>query len=207
MRRAWSAALLLAGVLWAGVGAAQENGQFRPPILTLDQERLFAQSRAAAQVSAEIEARAEALAAENRVIETELVAEELALTEQRPGMDPDEFRALADAFDEKVQAIRDEQDAKARELQRLRDEERQAFLQRITPVLAMIARERGAFVVLDRRSVFLSAEQIDITAEAVRRIDASLDSEPNRVPAPEQESEPDPAPQAEPEAPPQDPDD
>ncbi len=166
-------------------GDAQEVLQVPSPILTLDQERLFNGSRAAERVSEEIARRTVELTAENRRIEAQLVAEELALTEERPNLPPAEFRALADAFDEKVQGIRDAQDAKARELQRLRDGERQEFLRRITPVLTEIVRERGAVAVLDRRSVFISAESIDITDEAIARINAAFDEEA----APDPESE------------------
>ena len=161
------------------------------PILTLDPERLYVRSRAAARGLAAIEAQAEALATENREIEAALAAEELELTEKRPDMEPSAFRELADAFDGKVQEIRDEQDAKARELQLLRDEEQQAFLQRARPILAEIARDRGAYIVLDRRSVFLSAGQVDITDEAIRRMDEALedgsaaDSEPDAGSPPE----------------------
>lgn len=172
----------LVGILCAGclplvpVAPAQAQGvapdpvQVPSPVLILDQERLFDGSQVAERISAEIEQRSRELAAENRAIEAQLVAEELDLTERRASLSPDAFRTLADAFDEKVQRFRAEQDAKTRELQRLRDQERQNFLRRITPVLAEIVRERGAVAVLDRRSVFLSAESIDITEEAIKRI-------------------------------------
>ncbi|MDJ0825655.1 MAG: OmpH family outer membrane protein [Rhodobacter sp.] len=169
------AGLALALGVWLPV-TAQEVLRVPSPILTLDQEQLFSQSRAADEISAAIEAEAAELAAENREIEAALTAEELELTELRPTLDPDEFRALADAFDVKVQGLRAEQDAKALDLQRRRDEERQTFLRQITPVLAEIVRERGAVVVLDRRSVFLSAETIDITEEAVARINAAFEA-------------------------------
>ena len=162
-----------------GVSLGQEVGTLAFPVLTLDQERLFDGSRVAERVVAETERRTAELTAENRRIESQLVAEELDLTERRPNLPVEEFRALADAFDAKVQDIRAAQDAKLRELQRLRDEERQNFLRRITPVLAEIVRERGAALVLDRRSVLLSADAIDITDEAIARINDVLgDGEP-----------------------------
>ena len=167
---------VLALVVAAGAAGAQQGpGQVQSPILTLDQERLFTGSRAAEQISQEIEQKAGELAAENRSIEAELVAEELDLTTRRATLPVAEFRALADAFDEKVQRIRTEQDAKARELQQLREQQRQTFLRRISPILAEIVRERGALAVLGRRTVQLSADSIDITDEAISRINAALD--------------------------------
>ena len=175
-RHIWLAALAIAGALAGSHLSAQDRLQIPSPILTLDQEALFSDSSLAERISREIEQRGEALAAENREIEAKLVAEELELTEKRPSMDPGEFRELADAFDLKVQALRDEQDAKTRELQRMREQARQNFLRRISPILSEIVRERGAVVVLDRRSVFLSADTIDITQLAIDRINAAFDA-------------------------------
>ncbi len=189
-RRIRLATLGLAAVLSAGQASGQEALQFPSPILTLDQEALYNGSLAAERISEEIERRGDELAAENREIEARLVAEELELTEKRPTMDPEAFGQLADAFDEKVQRLRAEQDAKTRELQRLRDRERQTFLRRISPILGEIVRERGAVVVLDRRSVFLSAESIDITQEAIDRINAAFE-EDEALPGPDA-PEPDP---------------
>ncbi len=112
-------------------------------------------------------------AAENREIEAELLAEERELTERRPELPPDDFRALADAFDRKVQLLREQQDEKERELTQFREAERQRFFQEVAPVLSEIVRERRALVILDRRDVFLSADSIDITDEAIRRLDAT----------------------------------
>ena len=149
----------------AAPAAAQQS-----PILTVDQDRLFAETRIGSEALTEFEAGAAALAAENARIEAELVAQERDLTERRPTMDPAAFRAEADAFDARVQSIRAEQDEKARILTETRDAARQSFFAEVGDVLSEIVRERGALLVLDRRDVVLSADQIDITAEAVRRL-------------------------------------
>ena len=173
--------MLRGGRLWLLVGCllcaplhAQERPVIASPILTLDQERLFEQTGVTAIISTEVERRRSILAEENRRIEAELVAEETALTEQRKTLPAEEFRALADAFDKKVQALRVEQDAKAVALQRLQEEERQNFLRQMTPVLAEIVRERGALLVIDRRAAILSADAIDITNEAIVRMKAAI---------------------------------
>ena len=171
-------------ILAAPLCFAQDQGQLQSPVVTLDQERLFNGSRVAERVSAEIEQRMQELATENRQIEADLNAQELDLTKRRPTLSTTEFRALADAFDEKVQAIRVQQDEKERALLRMQEQERQNFLRRITPVLAEIVRERRAVVVLDRRTVFLSADNVDITDEAIARINAALDAEGNSTPEP-----------------------
>ena len=164
------------GVIGSAV-LAQDLGVPVSAILTIDSERVFNFTIAGRQISKDLEARLAALGSENRRIEAELVAEELDLTERRATMDPIEFRVLADAFDEKVQRIRAEQDAKQRALQRLRDADRQSFIDTIAPILSGIGRERGAVVILERRNVLLSADNIDITEEAILRINAALGAE------------------------------
>ncbi|MCV2870077.1 OmpH family outer membrane protein [Defluviimonas sp. WL0002] len=178
--RFWLVALSLAVAAVLPV-AAQEASVTTGPrpvmtsILVLDQERLFEGSLWGKRVVSEIEADSSALAAENRQIESDLETEEQALTEQRKTLPGEEFRALADAFDAKVIEIRRNQDAKARDLARLRDVERQAFLATAVPVLrGLLSETPGALVILDRRSVLIAADVIDITDEAIARIDTAL---------------------------------
>ena len=161
--------------LAAAVWPVAVTGQAAPdPILTIDPDRLFAETAFGERVLRSIEERSTVLARENRRIEAELIAEERALTEQRASLSVAEFRALAEAFDEKVQRLREEQDAKTREIQGLRETEQQRFLGEIVPILSTLITERGASIVVDRRSVFLSASRVDITDEAIRIIDAEL---------------------------------
>ncbi len=168
-------AALLAATLAGPVAAQTTQVEVPPPILTIDGDRLLEDSAFGRQLSRDLEARARALAAENRQIEEELLAEERDLTERRDDLAPEEFRTLADAFDAKVQMLRERQDRKERELTQSRDAERQLFFQQVAPVLSEIVRERGALVILDRRNVFLSADSIDITDEAIRRFDERLE--------------------------------
>ncbi|RMD90646.1 MAG: OmpH family outer membrane protein [Alphaproteobacteria bacterium] len=162
--------------------AAQQLEMPISPILVIDQERLLSETRLGAEIARRLESRAEALAAENRRIESELIAEEQALTETRKTMSAAEFRPLAEAFDQKVQRIRAEQDAKERALAKAREEERARFLGRIVPILGQLARERGAVAILDRRVVFLAADSIDVTEDAIGRINALLSADHDASP-------------------------
>ena len=177
--RFWLATLLV--VLMAGPGAAPATAQQtlvpgvpQSPILTIESDRFFAESLFGRRIAAEIEATGAELAAENRQIEAELTVEERALTEQRASLPADAFRALADAFDEKVTRLRREQDTKARALGQRSEDTRRRFLNAAGPVLGALMRESGAAVILERRAVFLSADVIDITDEAIRRVDTVI---------------------------------
>lgn len=126
------------------------------------------------RISREVEAEGAVLTAENRRIEAELRAEEQDLTKRRVTVAADSFRALADAFDEKVQETRRVQDQKLREISQLSDNARREFFAASLPMLEQIMRETGAGAILDHSTVFLSSDAVDITDLAISRIDKVL---------------------------------
>ena len=158
----------------AELASAQQIGLVKSPILKIESDRLFAESDFGRRVARELETESGILAAENRRIEAELTIEEQDLTDRRSQLEPEAFRALADAFDEKVQEIRRTQDAKARKLNSRGEADRVAFLQGVRPVLETLMREAGAAVILERSSVFLSANATDVTDLAISRVNDVL---------------------------------
>lgn len=185
--------LLLAAALVCGAGA---NAQMTPlpdaagpsrinaadflapdlqsVVLTVDTDRLFAESLFGRRKALELTRATEELAIENRRIEAELLAEEESLTGRRPSMQVEDFRAAADAFDARVEAFRIAQDAKEIVLQDSLTDGRDAFLQSAAPILGELMQAAGASVVLDRRTVFLAMGDVDITDEAIAAIDAVI---------------------------------
>ena len=144
------------------------------PILTIDSDMLFEDSQFGRQTIEEFEALGAALAAENRRIEEALEDEEKELTQMRATMAPADFRTLADAFDQKVQDTRRRQEAKNRELNSELESRRVMFLNAAAPVLEQLMREAGAAVVLERRSIFISSNAVDITQIAINRLNVVL---------------------------------
>lgn len=182
---AWLAVAFLAG---AAPLMAQTDAPVPPAsaILTIDQERLYNESAWGKRASRHLADMLASLAAENRDLEAKLVAEEKALSEARPTMDPEAFRKDADAFDGRVVDMRRAQDAKNRAIGRIADAERKSFYAAALPVMGEVLRERGAVVVLDSRAIFVSAESIDVTDEMIASIDAKVGAgEDAADPAPE----------------------
>lgn len=168
------AAALLGLAAFACTAQAQPLAPQESSILVLNQDRLLTQTAFGLRLQTELEAASTALATENRRIEGQLTAEETELTERRPTMEPDEFRVLADEFDTRVVAIRAAQDAKARDLQTQAEAVQQRFFEETFPVLLEIVQDRGASVLLDSRTVLLSAGSVDITDAAIVAIDEVL---------------------------------
>ncbi|WP_300029853.1 OmpH family outer membrane protein [uncultured Roseobacter sp.] len=166
----------LACVAVASSGSAQERSRLavQSPILTIDSERLFEESNFGQATAREVEALGAELSAENRRIEEELSREEKEITERRAELTPQEFRDIADAFDEKVQTIRRERDARTRQLNTDLEERRLVFLNTAAPVLEQLMREAGAGLILEKRTVFISSNAIDITDTAISRLNEVL---------------------------------
>lgn len=155
---------------------ALPRGSIVSPILTIDSERAFNESAFGKRVTAEREAEREKLLAEFHLIEKELEAEELALTELRGSLPAEEFRELADAFDAKVHETRAAQTARGRALSAQLGKDEEIFRKASLPILERLMRESGAAVILERRSVFVSVNAVDITSDAILLLDETLGS-------------------------------
>ena len=181
-------ALLLAGpVIAQNVPLSAPLAQ-PDPVLTIDQDRLFAESAYGKATLARLEAEQAGLLAENRKIETALEEEERNLTERRKTLPAAEFRALAEAFDTKVEGIRTAQVEKDRKLRQASEENQRRFYEVAFPVIGQLMQDMGASVVLDKATIILSLQRIDVTDAAITRIDAAIGDGsklPDTPPAPQ----------------------
>ncbi|WP_232716244.1 OmpH family outer membrane protein [Epibacterium ulvae] len=143
-------------------------------VVTIQSDLFFRESTFGKRVAQEIEAEGAVLTAENRRIESDLREEEQDLVARRGEMDPEAFRRLADAFDQKVQLTRRTQEQKLREINEIGDTARREFLEAADPILQEIMIEAGAGAILEKSTVFLSSASADITQLAIARINAVL---------------------------------
>lgn len=164
-----------------GLSALSATGQavsspppLRSPILTVDEERLFTESRFGKAILAARDAEAAGLIAENRKIEADLEAEERALTDQRQKLTKAEFAPLSESFNAKVEGIRRAQDAKSKDLTQRFDDQRRRFFDAAVPVLGKLMSERGGLAILSKRAILIGVDNVDITTEAISRLDQTL---------------------------------
>lgn len=176
------AALRLAALVLAAstFGAGAQDAPLAPagaiasPILTLDRDRLFAETLFGMAVDARFKADSDALIAENLRLEKALEAEERDLTDRRATLPAAQFQVLAKDFDAKAEQIRSAQEAKSRAIAAKREAEQQRFLEAAIPVLGDLMRDSGAVAIFDKNTIILSLRGIDITETAIGRIDAVL---------------------------------
>lgn len=161
-----------------------EGPQPASPVLTIDQDALYLRSAWGLRAQARLEAEGERIADENERLTEMLSGEEAALTRQRAGLDPAEFRRLAESFDIRATEIRRERAQAVQALNAWADADRSAFFRAALPVMGEVMQGRGAAAVLDRRTVFVSLEGIDITDDLIEALDTGLGDGEGAVPLP-----------------------
>ncbi|WCR12208.1 OmpH family outer membrane protein [Paracoccus stylophorae] len=144
------------------------------PVLTVDQERLFAESAWGQRAQRQVEAAGQKISDDNERLAAQLSAEEAQLTERRATLDAAEFRRLAEAFDARATAVRRERAQAVTDLNARADADRTAFYKAALPIMGDMMQQRGAVAVLDRRTVFVSLDAIDITPDLITRLDETL---------------------------------
>ena len=161
----------------AAVGAPQEAAQsknivIQVPLIAFDRDRIFTESTIGRDLEAKIEALRTALVAENDTIYTTLEAEEKELSILKDTLSSEAFSVRADAFDAKVIAIRAEQKVKSETVQQAYDLGVRDFEQSLNTVLTEIAQEVRAVAVFERKQIYLMSGSIDISLEAIKRLNA-----------------------------------
>lgn len=154
------------------------------PILTVDQDMLFAASEWGRRTQRVLEEEGGKIEAENERLAAQLSDEESRLTEQRGTMDPAEFRKQAEAFDIRATEVRRQRAQVVQDLNAWAEADRTAFYRAALPLMGEMMQERGAVAVLDRRTVFVSMDAIDMTQALVVRLNADLGDGAGTVPLP-----------------------
>lgn len=171
--------LLLALVMMAPFGVLAQEPPLQPvvrsQVLTINSSRLFPETLLGQAIIAELNDERRAVAAQNETLARAFRDEELELTEQRATLSRAEFARLAEDFDARVQAAREEADAKETELAQRAEQQERAFTQQVQPILGQIMQEAGAVILIEQETVILRSNAIDVTDLAIARIDAATE--------------------------------
>lgn len=141
---------------------------------SVDEERLFRGSRFGQRVQSEIDAASRALEEENAALLAELTAREEELTRLRDTLPPDEFRAAAEAFDQRADTIRQDQARKLARFSQFEEAERRRFFANTGTILQQVLEEEGAQVLIAARAIIIGVPELDMTEAAITAIDAEI---------------------------------
>lgn len=175
-------ALVLLAMAPPDAAPAQTPADLPPSLVRgiriLDQDRLFNDSRLGQSLLADFREAERALERDNQELADQLAEEERLLTEARATLDPETFRARADAFDRRVEIIRAERARLSQELALRYETEAQRFFETALPILTRLMAEEGVVVVLRPEVVILGADWLDMTDLAIDRLDRATVPQP-----------------------------
>lgn len=161
--------IALAAVGWLGATSAS----FAEGIILIDRQRVLSESEPALRLREAEQDRRVALRGELDKIQQALEAEEAEISELRGELDAEAFEARVRAFDAHVREARRRSQALGEGLQAEFERARQQLVAALSPVLAELLDSHQADVIIDVRSVLATRPNLDVTDEAIRRLNAS----------------------------------
>lgn len=165
---------LLSAVLAFAAPVHGQEAAAPSSVLTVDLEKIARESDYGQRVNGLYQAEILTLQSQAKQVEAGLIAEEQELVAQRDIVSPEQFKELSQAFDRKVVAIREDQNSKQSELQAKQRDDQRNLLRLIAPILYEIVSARGASVLIDRRNIVLDLSSVDITDEAIAKMNETL---------------------------------
>ena len=176
VRRAFMMAVcgaLLAPAAWAadtGQAAAVKAGTAAmvPAVLIVDLPQVLHDSAAGKGVQATVTKRSQEFSRQVAREEDDLQKMRGDLERQRTVMAPKAFDAKAKAFQQHYQALDRDVQTKRQLLQRAYNEAMLKVEKAALDIIAQLAKERGANLVLAKQATILQAKGSDVTAEVVR---------------------------------------
>lgn len=174
MGRKRSALIIIALCLALGHRPAAAQSDTPPvpfPIIVIDFQEALRRSDAAEQARRQVDVLRQGYQEAFVAIEEELRAAESELADNRTRLPPEAFAERRREFEERVtQAQREAQTTRA-SLDQAVERAMGAVRAQLIEVIADIAQERGATLVLNKAQVILVDRSLDLTDEAVSRLD------------------------------------
>ena len=140
----------------------------------IDINKILAEANAAVEAAEEIEKIAIEIENEIKSSDEEIIKEQNLLIESQSIMAPEAFEAKRIEYESKIQTYNSERQSKLMKIDELIAISRNDILNAIKPVLEEISNEKGITIILEKASIMLNAEKMDITNEALKRLNKSL---------------------------------
>jgi outer membrane protein len=183
-RRTIGALLLLAAALAPAAPLHAQQAPVLPPpvILIVDMAEILQQAKAAQEVHAILNKQYTAYSKEVAEQEDELQKGGTELERQRTVMAPDTYNARARELQQRYDELGKSVQAKRLAMQQSLNEAMDKVKNAALGVVADIVKERKANLVLEKQAVVYEPEGMDVTADAIKRLDQKLPSVPVNLP-------------------------
>ncbi|HEY7991577.1 MAG TPA: OmpH family outer membrane protein [Stellaceae bacterium] len=162
--------------------AAEKTAALVPAVLTVDLAQVLRGSKAGKGVQTALSQESTNYSKEVARQEDELQRMRSDLERQRTVLSPTAFDAKAKAFQSHLKELDAAVQAKRQAMQKAYNDAMTKIEQVTRDIIAQLAKERGANLVVLKQAVVLSPESSDITNEVLERLDKSLASVPISLP-------------------------
>ena len=142
----------------------------------VDLNYVLSDSDAAVNAAKQIENYAKQIEEEIKKSDQSLIDEQNLLIESQQIMAPAAFDEKREEYENKVQNYNVTRQEKLMSVDRIVSESRSEVLTALKPILEEISNEKGITVLLEKNSVVLNAENMDITDEALKALNKKLPS-------------------------------
>lgn len=167
--------LVVAVVSGGGAAIAETIPKLEPvAVAVIDFRGVLSQSEAAKNIRQTVDARREEFRAQFATIEKQLREEQQALAQQRPIITADAFEQRARDLQNRVRQAQLEAQAGNQQLKRALDKAMDVVQKELFRVVAELAEEAGAGVVLFRSSIVIAVKNLEISQEALKRLNAKI---------------------------------
>ncbi len=156
------------------------------PIAVLDTRAVLEQSSAGKSISSQLNSRRESLQKEGAAFEKKVRDTEASLAKQRKDIEKEEFEKKRKGFEQEFVKTRQDILKKGNGLEQARRTALGKLQNEVAKISADIAEEKKILLVIDRESVVIGHESLDITKEVIARLNKSMQS----VPLPSASSKP-----------------
>ena len=140
----------------------------------VDLNYILSESDAAVDAAKQIEEIAKQIEEEIKNTDQSLIDEQNELIESQQIMAPAAFDEKRKEYENKVQNYNVTRQEKLMSVDRIVSESRNEVLNALKPILEEISNEKGITVLLEKNSVLLNAENMDITDEALKVLNKKL---------------------------------
>ncbi len=140
----------------------------------IDINKILSDADAAKIAAKQIEEIAIEIENEIKLSDEEIIKEQNLLIESQSIMAPEAFEAKRNEYEIKLQKYNNERQSKLMKIDELIAVSRNDVLNAIKPILEEISNEKGITIILEKASIMLNAEKMDITAEVLRKLNKSL---------------------------------
>tara|TARA_B110000483_G_scaffold194704_1_gene232073 strand:+ start:4454 stop:5008 length:555 start_codon:yes stop_codon:yes gene_type:complete len=157
-----------------GFNSMAETSYPNTSIAVVDLNLVLSDSKAAKNATKQFEEIQKKTEDEIISSEKKMLEEKNKLLDQQSVMAPEAFELKAKDYEKKLQDYQIERQVKLRDLEGMLQKARNEILMSIKPILEDISKEMGVTVILEKNTVLLSASNMDITNEVIKKLNKKL---------------------------------